>query len=118
MEQKNNTLYREQRVHPFTITSNNIINDKRIGLTSLGLFVIMNAQADHWQFYETELVTRSEIDGLAKVRAALRRLEKYGYLRRKRRRNSLGQLQGIDWFISDEGKPEWAHEWARNNPNG
>ena len=63
------------------------------------MFVYLWSQSDEWNFYEKEVVKHSS-DGISGLRSGLAELEKYGYLKRERKR-SKGQVKESIWTLSE-----------------
>lgn len=85
----------------YTVLSNTVIQDERLSWKARGIFAYLYAQHENWDFYESEVVKHST-DGRASMRAGLKELETYGYLKRTRKRDDRGQVGASDWLISDE----------------
>lgn len=86
----------------FTITSNQVARDSRLTWEARGVFQYLWSQADTWQFRAKEVATHSP-QGIDKLNKCLNELEKYGYLERKRDRES-GMLRGSTWSLCDSPK--------------
>lgn len=93
------TKYKKNR---FTTLSNTVIEDERLSWKARGIFQYLYSKSNDWQFYETEVAKHSEKDGRDSLRSGIEELESYGYLKRKRVRNSQGQVTTSDWVIADE----------------
>lgn len=90
---------------PFTILNNKVIRDERLTWSARGVFAYLLSQSNDWNFYETE-VAKHASNGITALRSALKELEKFGYLTRKRVRNAKGQLQSSDWIITQYPKSD------------
>ena len=85
----------------YTVIDNGVIKDTRLSWKARGVFVYLWSMPNNWNFYESEIANHS-IDGLSALRSAIKELEKYGYLVRKRRRDSAGKLSASLWVIADK----------------
>lgn len=83
----------------FTIV-NNVIFDGTLSLKAIGLLTTMLHLPDGWQFSEVGL-TKIVKDGITAVHAALKELERAGYLIRTQSRDGRGQFCGYDWEVYD-----------------
>lgn len=92
------------RVHKtanFTVMSNYHFKEKKMSLKSKGLLSLMLSLPDDWDYSVSGLVTLSS-DGKDSINSALKELEKFGYLTRKRLTNSKGQFAGIEYNIYEQ----------------
>ena len=83
----------------YTVIDNHVIQDTKLSWKAKGLFVYLWSQSDEWNFYEKEVVKHSS-DGISGLRSGLAELEKYGYLKRERKR-SKGQVKESIWTLSE-----------------
>lgn len=83
----------------YTVADNHLIEDDRLSWKARGVFMYLWAQSSEWDFYETE-VMKHATDGRDSLRTALKELEKFGYLKRSRKRIK-GVLDKPDWTLSD-----------------
>ena len=92
------------RVHKnanFTVMSNHHFKEKKMSLKAKGMLSLMLSLPDDWDYTVAGLVTLSS-DGKDGVNTALRELEKFGYLTRKRMTNSKGQFAGMEYNIFEQ----------------
>ena len=85
----------------FTIVSQAIMRDERLSLKDTGLLVRLLSLPDNWEFSENGLIQIFKQDGQTSIRTGLGNLEKYGYLKRSRIRDSAGRIKDVEWIISD-----------------
>lgn len=85
----------------YTPIPNQTIRDKRLTGRDIGILVYMLSLPDGWNFSIKGLVTVLPNDGRDGISVSLQRLEKAGYLRRTRARNTSGTISGCEWTISD-----------------
>lgn len=84
----------------YTIISNHVVRDQRLSWKARGLLIYVLSQPDHWRTSSAHLASISP-DGVHAVRAGLKELETYGYLRRQRHQQGNGQWRH-DVIIYDQ----------------
>lgn len=84
----------------FTIINNTVLRDKRMGCTERGAYVTLVSMADDWNFSIRGLAAIMP-DGVTKISAALKKLEKFGYLRRERIFEN-GKIKDWVYYIYDD----------------
>lgn len=87
----------------YTVINNHIYEDRNLKLSDIGLFDLLYHFPEDWNFREVDLAKRTS-SGRTALRTSLKKLEKFGYLRRERTRNKKGQLVSTNWILDDEGK--------------
>lgn len=85
----------------FTIVNNEILRNKELGIKERGLLVTLLSLPDSWEFSVLGL-TKILPDGKDGINAALKKLEKMGYVKRIQTKNEMGQFTGYDWEVSDK----------------
>ena len=85
----------------FTIVSNYHLKDGRLSLKAKGLLTVMISLPKDWNFTVKGLAKLSA-DGEYSVRAAVKELEKYGYLERKERRDKSGRIADTEYTIYEK----------------
>ncbi len=110
-------IVRAKRKTNFTIISNVGMNDERLSLKAKGMLAYLLTKPDNWQVSDRHLATIGP-DGRSAVQAALKELETFGYLVRKRARNEQGQWSYVS-YIYDEPWSEkpWTENPATVNPS-
>jgi hypothetical protein len=89
------------RVHKnenYTVLSNYHFKEKGMSLKAKGLLSLMLSLPENWDYSVAGLVTLSR-DGRDSVNAALKELEKFGYLRRTQAFDESGKFSGYDYEI-------------------
>lgn len=84
----------------FTITNNQLIRDDRLSWKARGIFTYLWSMSDGWDFRVNE-VSRHAKDGRDSLRAGLKELEEYGYLKRQYKQDNGGKLDGYEWVLND-----------------
>lgn len=84
----------------FTITNNQLIRDDRLSWKARGIFTYLWSMSDGWDFRVNE-VSRHAKDGRDSLRAGLKELEEYGYLKRHYKQSDGGKLDGYEWILND-----------------
>ena len=93
----------KKQAEKFTHVSNVLAQDNSLHWKSRGIFLYLWSMPDDWTFYETEL-THHAPDGRASLRSGLNELEQHGYLIRKRKRKSNGELSEPIWELFENPK--------------
>lgn len=89
------------RVHKndnYTVMSNYHFKERGLSLKAKGLLSLMLSLPNTWDYSIAGLVKLSK-DGKDSVMSALGELEKYGYLKRVRQKDSKGKFSGIEYNI-------------------
>lgn len=98
-------IKRARRPSNFTIISNVGMNDERLSLKAKGLLAYLLTKPDNWQVSDRQLSTIGP-DGRSAVQAALKELEEYKYLVRRKVRAADGTLHW-ESTIYDEPWPDF-----------
>ena len=83
----------------FTQVPNEVLDDQKLKLSDKGLFSILWRQADDWQFYESELIKRSD-DGRDAFRKSKNRLIEHGYLMIEQTRDKNGRMSTAKGYLN------------------
>lgn len=92
------------RVHKtanFTVMSNYHFKEKKMSLKAKGMLSLMLSLPPEWDYTVAGLVTLSS-DGKDSVNSALKELESFGYLSRRRMTNEKGQFAGMEYNIFEQ----------------
>lgn len=113
----------------FTVMANYHFRDKNLSLKTIGLLSLMLSLPDTWDYTTRGLVSICK-DGESAITAALKEMEKEGYLTRKRIRDKSGKLGETEYTIhemplklkgkahdGEENIQEKASEPNRENPD-
>lgn len=73
----------------YTALSNEIVNDSRLNLRSLGLFLFMWSKPDSWNFTLDNLAKARNV-GRDQIKHALQELKKYGYVHYEKQKDGTG----------------------------
>lgn len=74
----------------YTVVSNEVIRDTRLGWRARGLLIYLLSMPDNWRTTNANLAAMSP-DGIHAVRSAMTQLEGYGYIRRVKHQNERGE---------------------------
>jgi len=91
-------VFRVEKTRDFTVMSNHHLRSKALSLKAKGLLSLMLSLPESWDYTQAGL-TRICREGMSSIRAAIGELEQHGYLRRRRLRNSMGQLTDTEYTI-------------------
>lgn len=112
------TTFRVNKKSNYTVIDNCFIDDSRLSLKAKGLMVMFLRRPDNWIFYLSELIECCK-DGKDSMGSALKELEKWGYITRKLRRDSLGKLLGgYDYVIEEAPNIKGKKSEIKEIPNG
>ena len=78
----------------FTVLHNATIRDPRLSWKARGILVYLLSLPDNWRTSAEDLA-RHAPDGRDSIRAGLRELETWGYLRRVKQRDDTGRVRTI-----------------------
>ena len=92
----------------YTALSNQIVQDARLNLRSLGLFLFMWSKPDNWHFTIYNMAIARNV-GQDQIKHALQDLKKYGYVKYQKLANGTGV-----YFLSDKIE---SHEPEVDNPS-
>lgn len=90
----------------FTVVDNHALRDDNLSLKARGLLVTMLSLPNNWKFSENGLCELFKKDGQASIRSGLKELESSGYLVRRRTRDDMGRVDGVEWIIYDQPRLE------------
>ena len=94
-------ILRHHHEASYTVIPNNIFTDQGLSLKDIGLLCFLLHLPDGWAFSVNGLASVLPHDGRDSISAGLKRIEKAGYLKRDRERDSSGRLAEAVWIVSD-----------------
>ena len=95
------SVFRVHKNENYTVLSNYHFKEKGLSLKAKGLLSLMLSLPDNWDYSAAGLVTWSK-DGTDSVNAALKELEKFGYLRRTQAYDASGKFRGYNYEIFEK----------------
>ena len=97
-------VFRVERNTGYTVMSNHHLRNKELSLKAKGLLSQMLSLPEDWDYTLAGLsyINREKIDA---IREAVRELERAGYIKRSRERDSKGRLRGADYVIYEQPQP-------------
>lgn len=112
-------VFRVHKNDNYTVLSNYHFKERGMSLKAKGLLSLMLSLPEGWDYSAAGLVTLSK-DGKDSVNAALKELEKFGYLRRTQAIGEGGKFSGYNYEIyeqpSDTAKAAAAEKAATAQP--
>lgn len=101
------------KTRDFTTISNFHLKDNNISLKAKGLLTQMLSLPDDWDYTLAGLakINKEGVDGIT---SAIKELEKYGYVTRKRVRDEKGRVRGTDYTVYE--KPVKTGKTKQDNP--
>lgn len=112
-------VFRVHKSENYTVLSNYHFKEKAMSLKAKGLLSLMLSLPEKWDYSIAGLVTLSK-DGKDSVNAALKELEKFGYLRRTQAIDASGKFSGYNYEIFEQPtevkaeKPKAVKPFAEN----
>lgn len=94
-------VFRVHKNDNYTVLSNYHFKEKGMSLKAKGLLSLMLSLPENWDYSAAGLVTLSK-DGKDSVNAALKELEKFGYLRRTQAYDESGKFGGYNYEIFEQ----------------
>ena len=94
-------VFRIDKTRDYTVMSNHHLRNTELSLKAKGLLSLMLSLPDNWD-YTTKGLARICKDGVDSICAAVRELEKHGYVIRERVRGANGQLGSIEYTILEQ----------------
>ena len=94
-------VFRVERTRDYTVMSNHHLKNRALSLKAKGLLSLMLSLPDDWD-YTTKGLAHICKDGVDSICSCVRELEQNGYLKRRRIRNSKGQLTEIEYTILEQ----------------
>lgn len=91
-------VFRVNKTRDYTVMSNHHLRNRNLSLKAKGLLSLMLSLPPEWDYSANGLATLLP-DGRDGVQAALRELEKHGYLQRTQTRDALGKISGVIYDI-------------------
>lgn len=116
-------VFRVHKNENYTVLSNYHFKEKGMTLKAKGLLSLMLSLPESWDYSVAGLVTLSK-DGKDSVNAALKELERFGYLRRTQAVDALGKFSGYNYEIFEQPQrtqaenPTTAKPFAENPSTG
>jgi hypothetical protein len=98
-------VFRVEKSKNYTVMSNYHLKDKGLSLKSKGLLSMILSLPDDWNYTTRGLAAISK-DGVDSIGAALKELEKAGYLVRNRLRDGKGRITDTEYVIYEYPQTE------------
>lgn len=94
-------IFRVEKNTAYTVMSNHHLRDRSLTLKSKGLLSQILSLPENWD-YTLQGLSMINQEGIDAIRAAVKELEKSGYIVRSRERDELGKLQGTEYIIYEK----------------
>ncbi|MCL1701592.1 DnaD domain protein [Lysinibacillus sp. Bpr_S20] len=88
------SIVRVEKNKDYTVINNTSIQDTRLSWKAKAIHVFMLSKPDNWTFYNEEMQQWAK-DGKDSFTAGLRELQKYGYVKKERRRIEGGKFDYV-----------------------
>lgn len=105
------TVFRVNKTENYTVMSNYHLRDKRLSHKAKGILSEMLSLPPDWDYTLAGLATLAA-DGVSSVRAGIKELEKYGYLKRRQLRDKNGRMINNEYLVFErsEDNPDYSKE--------
>lgn len=110
------SIIRVEKTGNYTVMSNHHLRDKNLSLKAKGLLSYMLSCCDDWDFSIAGLQSVLK-EGKDAIRAALKELEREGYLVRVRNKSEVGITNKYDYIVYEEPQTG-TNEEGTNEPDG
>ncbi len=108
-------IFRVERTKDYTVMSNYHLRDTNISLKAKGLLSMMLSLPEEWD-YTIKGLSIICLDGVDSIRAAVKELEKNGYIIRHRLRDKNGHLGECEYVIHEKPFVSEAEDNAEETP--
>lgn len=114
-------VFRVEKNRDYTVIANHHLRDKTLSLKAKGLLTLMLSLPEGWDYTTNGLAFICK-DGVDSICAAVRELERHGYVQRRRVRDVKGQLRECEYtilelpFPDDAPAPPKEENPVRENP--
>ena len=98
-------VFRIEKNKDYVVMSNHPLRDKRITLKAKGLMAFMLSNKDDWDYTLVGL-SKALKEGVSAIRSTVTELENYGYVSRRKLRDSKGKFIDIEYTIYEYPKME------------
>jgi len=100
----------------YATVPNDLLNSDKISLKAKGLYAFIQSKPDTWDF-SVDRISKQIFEGTTVVASALRELESFGYLRRKRFQNASG-FWLVEYELNEFGNPDVENPRQENLVSG
>jgi hypothetical protein len=90
-----------KRENPFAQIDRRPINDSRLSWKARGILTYLLEKPDNWEVRISDLVNRSDKDGITAVQNGMKELRKLGYASIEYTRNEKGHITGSQYVINE-----------------
>lgn len=97
--------FRIEKKSNFTVVSNDILMNNYMSMKATCLLMKMLGKPDNWDYTINGMKTFC-VEGRDAIRSALKELEKFGFLERRKVRDSRGRYTDIEYIIYRVGKED------------
>ena len=99
----NKTIFRieKDKKNPFAMVDKGVLSDSTISWKSKGILVYLLSKPDDWNVVMSDIINKAK-DGRDAVYSGLKELIKAGYIKRTRRRNKEGRLEGHEYIVYEK----------------
>ena len=98
-------VFRIERTRDYTVMSNHHLRNANLSLKAKGLLSMMLSLPEDWN-YTTRGLAKICKEGVDAIGAALRELERAGYIVRHQRRDKSGRITDTEYVIYEQPQPD------------
>jgi len=106
-------VFRIERTRDYTVMSNHHLRNANLSLKAKGLLSMMLSLPEDWN-YTTRGLAKICKEGVDAIGAALRELERAGYIVRHQRRDRSGRITDTEYVIYEQPHPDMASPDTEN----
>ena len=106
-------VFRIERTRDYTVMSNHHLRNANLSLKAKGLLSMMLSLPEDWN-YTTRSLAKICKEGVDAIGAALRELERAGYIVRHQRRDRSGRITDTEYVIYEQPHPDMASPDTEN----
>ena len=97
-------VFRIERIRDYTVMSNHHLRNANLSLKAKGLLSMMLSLPEDWN-YTTRGLAKICKEGVDAIGAALRELERAGYIVRYQKRDKNGRITDTEYVIYEQPQP-------------
>jgi hypothetical protein len=109
------TVFRVEKNANYTVMSNEHLRNKELSLKAKGLLSQMLSLPEEWD-YSLEGLACINREGVDAIRTGIQELERFGYLERRRLRDSNGRLGSTEYIVREHAVPKSQNAPGREEP--
>jgi hypothetical protein len=97
-----NIIRVNKKDNPFAQIDKMAIQDERLSWKARGLLCYLLSKPNDWKVIVKDLINRSQKDGDASVRAGIKELRNFGYMRLNKVKNEAGRVDHCEYIVFEK----------------